>query len=120
MERSKSKKKTISEINNENGDKITNSKEILKVFKEFYSKLFTGEPINIDSANDFLKDVTKLDETLVEWLDYPILKKEILIAFRKNFIYKILTYLVMRFCNCIKKYFLKVLCLHHYEIRIYL
>ena len=59
IEQSKSKKKTISNIEC-NGETFSQSKDILNCLRNFYQDLYTAEPIDDDVAEMFLKDLPSL------------------------------------------------------------
>ncbi len=47
---------------NHNGIKVKNQQDITNTCRQFYANLFTAENVNIESQNDFLKDVPVLSD----------------------------------------------------------
>jgi len=81
IEQSKGFKKTISHINY-NGVDCKSSESILTSFNDFYSKLYTCEPID-NSLNDvFLNNVPKVSNEDNDILSQDINKEEILLALK--------------------------------------
>jgi hypothetical protein len=77
--------KNITEIENESGQKITDSGEIQKYITEFYKNLYCKEEIDLDEIDDhikdnFFKDVPKLSENDSEYVESPLTLEELTAA----------------------------------------
>ena len=79
--------KTISELVDENDNKVTDSVEILKMQQKFYQDLFTSKktiPIENSTYSSFLENLPRLSETIKESLDLPLTLDELEIVIKQS------------------------------------
>ena len=81
-EAKRGQKKCISTISDEFGNIFNTSPGIMGVFRNYYSKLLSAEPIDELTCNHFLADLPQLDSTDSDLLEGEITKDEILKALK--------------------------------------
>ena len=62
----------IKEINNENGNLVSDMSQIPTVFRDFYSKLYSRQSTESDVQNTYLNFTRKLSDEQREIIEHPI------------------------------------------------
>ncbi|KAI8478581.1 hypothetical protein Bbelb_436790 [Branchiostoma belcheri] len=82
-EREKGKKRLIKEIRNQNGDTVSTTDEVTDVFRDFYTRLFTKDQLNLEDREFFLDKLdTALPEEVSNCLERPLSSEELLSAIK--------------------------------------
>ncbi|KAI8521374.1 hypothetical protein Bbelb_011280 [Branchiostoma belcheri] len=82
-EREKGKKRLIKEIRDQNGDTVSTTDEVTDVFRDFYTRLFTKDQLNLEDREFFLDKLdTALPEEVSNCLERPLSSEELLSAIK--------------------------------------
>ena len=77
-ELSNNKKKRVKKIIDNNGTETEDSKEILNLFKDFYTDLFKFEPVDEEAIDKLLSDIPQVNESDKKMLNEKLTNDEII------------------------------------------